>query len=243
MKAVLLSAGEGTRLRPITLHTPKCLVPVHGRPLLAHWLDLLMPHVDRVLINTHYLPEPVRRFVAESPWADRIDVVHEHELLGTGGTLVANGAYLRGAPFLVAHADNLTWFDVPGFLDRHRRRPPEAHVTMMTFRTDAPRSCGIVDVAPDDIVTAYSEKPARPAGNLANAAVYLFEPDVLEFMFSLGRPLLELSVDIIPAYVRRMIAWENRWYHRDIGTPESLERAGREYPDFINALRHRTTSA
>src|SRR4051812_7326728 len=103
MRALLLAAGFGTRLRPITDTTPKALVPVHGRPLLGYWLDLLFEGgVERALINTHYLADQVRAFAAASPWRDRIDLTHEDELLGTGGTLVANRAYFAGRPLLLA---------------------------------------------------------------------------------------------------------------------------------------------
>ena len=86
MRALLLAAGLGTRLRPITDHVPKCLVPIHGKPLLGYWLDMLLPNgVERVLVNTHYLPQAVQAFVAESAWRDSIEMVHEDELLGTGG--------------------------------------------------------------------------------------------------------------------------------------------------------------
>src|SRR5260221_14266717 len=99
MKALLLAAGFGTRLRPITDQVPKCLVPVQQKPLLAYWLDLLFPkHVLKMLINTHYLPEQVRQFINTSSWSDRVTLVHEEELLGTGGTALKNRDFLQGGP-------------------------------------------------------------------------------------------------------------------------------------------------
>ena len=159
MRALLLAAGLGTRLRPITDHAPKCLVPIHDKPLLEYWLDLLLPNgIDRVLLNTHYLPEKVLEFVYASPWRNRISTVHEDVLLGTGGTVLANRAFFGNTPFLVAHADNLTRFDVAAFMARHRDRPPGAEITMMTFDTDDPRSCGIVEEGADGMVTAFQKK-------------------------------------------------------------------------------------
>jgi len=88
LKAFLLAAGAGTRLRPLTDHVPKCLVPVCGKPLLAHWLDLLLTQgVDEVLVNTHHLAGQVHEFVASHPRARQVSVLHEERLLGTGGTL------------------------------------------------------------------------------------------------------------------------------------------------------------
>ena len=88
MRALLLSAGLGTRLQPFTNTVPKCLIPIHGRPLLDYWLDLLFEQgIERVLINTHYLPSMVTEHIAKSIWFDRIDTVFEEQLLGTAGTI------------------------------------------------------------------------------------------------------------------------------------------------------------
>src|ERR1700749_2685580 len=102
MRALLLAAGTGRRLRPLTNTTPKCLVPVHGRPLLDYWLDLVFEGgVERALLNTHWLPDQVQAHVAASRWRSRIDLVHESNLLGTGGTVLANRAWFQGEDFLV----------------------------------------------------------------------------------------------------------------------------------------------
>lgn len=230
MRALLLAAGLGTRLRPITDHVPKCLVPVHGKPLLQYWLDLLLPgDIERILLNTHYLPETVRQFVAASPWRDRISMVHEDVLLGTGGTVLKNREFFGKQPFLVAHADNLTQFDPAAFIARHHRRPPGVDITMMTFDTDAPQTCGIVEENADGVVLAFHEKVANPPGNHANAAVYIFEPGVVDFLAGFGREVIDLSTEVIPHYMGRICTFHNRGYHRDIGNPESLRLAEQEF--------------
>jgi mannose-1-phosphate guanylyltransferase len=230
MRALLLAAGLGTRLRPLTERVPKCLVPIHGKPLLGYWLDLLLPSgIERVLVNTHHLPQAVERFIAASPWRERITLVHEDTLLGTGGTVLANRAFFAGRPFLVAHADNLTRFDVGAFLVRHARRPAGALITMMTFRTDSPQSCGIVEEDTQGLVTAFHEKVPHPPGDHANAAVYIFEPQIVDFLAGLGRPVIDLSTEVIPAFLGRICTFHNAGYHRDIGTLESLRRAELEY--------------
>jgi mannose-1-phosphate guanylyltransferase len=217
-------------LRPLTDRVPKCLVPIQGRPLLAYWLDLLLPGgIECVLVNTHYLPEPVRQFVAQSSWRDRIDLVHEPVLLGTGGTVLANRGYFGSAPFLIAHADNLTRFDVAAFVARHASRPAGAQITMMTFETDAPQSCGIVEEDERGLVVAFHEKVPNPPGTRANAAVYIFEPSVIDFLASLGKPVIDLSTEVLPHFLGRMATFHNLGYHRDIGTLASLAAAEREY--------------
>ena len=154
------------RLRPLTLTTPKCLIPIYGVPLLDHWLAMLLASgIERVLINTHHLADAVRRHVRQSSWQDRIDLVHEQELLGTGGTILANRDYFGGRAFLVAHSDNLTWFDVGAFIARHDARPPKAMITLMTFETDTPQSCGIVEQGRGGHRYRLSRESRQPAGN------------------------------------------------------------------------------
>jgi len=230
LRALLLAAGLGTRLRPLTEKVPKCLVPIRGKPLLGYWLDILgRADVERVLVNTHHLPQPVRDFVARSPWATRVELVHEPALLGTGGTIVANRGFFGRAPFIVAHADNLSRFDARAFIARHMARPRGVAITMMTFRTDAPQSCGIVQVDAEGKVVAFHEKVANPPGDQANGAVYIFEPEVLDFLASLGKPVIDLSTEVIPRFLGRIATYPNTLYHRDIGSLSSLRKAEAEF--------------
>ncbi|WP_315805302.1 nucleotidyltransferase family protein [Bradyrhizobium sp. SZCCHNS3002] len=230
MRALLLAAGIGSRLRPLTNTTPKCLVRVHDRPLLDYWLDLVFEGgIERALLNTHWLAEQVRAHVAQSRWRDRIDLVHEDELLGTGGTVFANRAWFGDQPFLVAHADNLTDFDVAGLLSAHRNRPDGCIMTMLAFRTDDPSSCGILELDDQHRVIAFHEKVKNPPGNLANGAVYVFDPAVIADIAALGKPIVDLSTEIIPNYLGRILCVETSGYHRDIGNPESLRRAHLEF--------------
>jgi len=230
MRALLLAAGLGTRLRPLTDRIPKCLVPIHGKPLLAYWLDLLFGGpVERALVNMHYLPTLVREFVQQSPWRERVTLVHEQTLLGTGGTVLRNRDFFAKEAFMVVHADNLSRFDVAAFVDRHRRRPAGTEITMMTFETDVPQTCGIVEENARGVVVAFHEKVPNPPGNRANAAVYIFEPSVMHFLASLGKPVIDLSNEVIPHYLGRMCTYLNTGYHRDIGTLEGLRRAEAEF--------------
>ena len=232
MRALLLAAGLGTRLRPLTDRIPKCLVPIQGKPLLAYWLDLLLPSgISEVLVNTHYLSEQFVEFRARSAWRERIHLAYEPVLLGTGGTILANRLFFAGEPFMVAHADNLSRFSVPDFLRAHARRPTAAAITMMTFDTDVPQSCGIVELAPNGLVRRFHEKVAHPPGKRANGAVYIMQPEVLDFLASLGKEVIDLSTEVIPHYLGRIATFHNADYHRDIGSPDSLRAAERDYRD------------
>jgi mannose-1-phosphate guanylyltransferase len=230
-RALLLAGGTGTRLRPLTLTVPKCLVPIHGRPLLDYWLDMLFAGgFERVLVNTHWLAPAVEAFVAKSRWRSQIDLVNESELLGTGGTIVANRVYFAGAPFLVAHADNLVSFSVSKFLEAHRRRVSDAALTMLAFHTDDPRSCGILECDERGVVLAFHEKVADPPGTLANGAVYIVEDEVVRYTAAIGRSFVDLSTEVIPAFLGRIQSWTTDGYHRDIGNVQSLARAEAEFP-------------
>lgn len=234
MKALLLAAGLGTRLRPLTHHTPKCLVPIHQKPLLAYWLDLLLPNgIEQVLINTHYLSPLVEDFVASSRWRDAVTLVHETALLGTAGTVLKNRDFLSDGPFLLAHADNLTQFDVQNFISVHEKRKAGVDITMMTFDTDAPQTCGIVELDHENRIMGFHEKSLTFRGTRANAAVYIIEPCVIDFIASLDKPIVDFSIEILPHYLGRMQAYHNENYHRDIGTPESLCLAEREYTQLF----------
>lgn len=226
MKAILLAAGLGTRLRPITSHTPKCLVPVNGQPLLDYWLQLLFEHgATEVLINTHYLAEKVEQHVRNSPWAGKITLVHEKRLLGTGGTVLHNQAFISNEPVLVAHADNLALFDPRAFWQKHLDQDSKIAMTMMTFVTDSPQTCGIVELDSAGRVQGFHEKAANAPGHLASAAVYICNPKVVDFISGLGRTVVDLSTEVIPAFLGRIATYGECLYLRDIGSPESLGQA------------------
>jgi mannose-1-phosphate guanylyltransferase len=221
----------GTRLRPLTDSTPKCLVRIDGRALLDYWIELLCSAGgDALLVNLHYLPDTVRAHIAASRYAARIRTVHEERLLGTAGTLLRNRAFFQGGSAMLVHADNLSLFDVAAFQRRFDGRPEGVDITMMTFSTDRPESCGIVELDDRGVVTRFHEKVARPPGNLANGAVYLLAPSVFDFLAALGKDVIDFSTEVLPHYMGRINTFHNDVYHRDIGTLESLAAAQVEYP-------------
>lgn len=231
MRVLLLAAGLGTRLRPITDRIPKCLVPVRGRPLLSYWFDMLFTDgISHALVNTHYHADAVNAFVAKSAWRDGVELVYEEQLLGTGGTVLRNREWFGREAFMVVHADNLSRFPVREFISAHRQRPDWTAMTMMTFDTDAPQSCGIVELDASGVVQHFHEKAANPPGTRANGAVYIIEPEVVDFLATLEREFLDFSIDVIPAFLGRIATYHNTGYHRDIGTIDSLCKAEAEFP-------------
>jgi mannose-1-phosphate guanylyltransferase len=205
-------------------------VPIRGRPLLDYWLDHLFTSglLDRILINTHYKAGMVEDYIAKSRWADRVDLIHETELLGTAGTVKAARDYFCNEDFLLAHADNLTTFDVAHFISAHAARPTGCAMTMLSFQTNDPTSCGILELDTSGKVIGFHEKVKNPPSNLANGAVYVLTSEVTNFIASLNRDVIDFSTDIIPHFVGRILAVRNNGYHRDIGTIESLKQANED---------------
>lgn len=231
MRALLLAAGLGTRMQPLTSLLPKCLAPIHGRPLLDYWLETLLNHgVAEILVNTHYMEPMVRKFISQSTWCPRIKLVHEECLLGTGGTILKNRDFFGEQAFLVAHADNLTIFDAADFANSHANRPARAELSMMVFETPDPKSCGIVELDKLGVVQAFHEKVPCPPGKLANAAVYILEPTVVDRMAVLGKDQIDLSTEVLPNMLGKMYSYHNTAYHRDIGTLNSWMEANQDFP-------------
>lgn len=226
MRALLLAAGLGTRLRPLTDSVPKCLVPVRGRPLLGYWIELLADAgIERIVVNLHHRAEQVLGYVTSHPRRHLVVTAREDSLVGTGGSILLHLPLLGRGPFLVIHADNLSRFDVGAFLERHRRRPSGCELTMLTFETDRPETCGIVTLDAAGVVTAFEEKPRAPRGRVANGAVYVVEPSVIDFLEGLGKTTVDFSTEVLPAFMGRIATFPCDGYHRDIGSPESYARA------------------
>ena len=226
-KAILLAAGLGTRLRPLTDHTPKCLVEVNGEPLMARWLRQLSGvGVKDVLINTHYLAHKVDSYL--DSWEDKslkLHVSYEESLLGTAGTLKKNSDFFCNSPVLIAHADNVLIESLGGLIESHERRPENCIMTMLTFKTEDPRQCGIVITDKQGIVKEFYEKPANAPGNNANAAIYIMEKSVIDFIMELQPPAHDISLDVIPRMLNRIYTKQSTLPLFDIGTKESLTKA------------------
>jgi mannose-1-phosphate guanylyltransferase len=228
MKAILLAAGEGRRLRPLTRRLPKVLLPVNGKPLLAHWLDNCQRNgVREVLVNGHYQWACLERFIqrARRRYRLRIHLVHEETLLGTGGTARQNLDFVRGEDaFLLCHGDNYTDIDLRALWRFHRARG--APLTVALFRTDRPGQCGIVEAMdPDGRIRAFVEKPAATHSNLASAAIFCLSPEVVAGLPA--RRHSDFSRDVLPRYQGRMYGFPIRGVNVDIGTLDNFRRANR----------------
>ncbi len=233
-KALLLAAGLGTRLRPITNTIPKCLVEIGNKPILEIWLDKLsQAGCQDVLINTHYLADKVNTFLKNKKYKNmKINTIYEPKLLGTAGTLIKNANFFsKENNNLLIHADNFTNVDVKKFHEFHINfsSPSENLLTMMTFRSNQPEKCGIVEVDTNGQVKNFYEKDSKNHGNIANAAIYCFNYDLIEFLLKSKIKLTDFSLDVIPLLIGKIKTYHTYQKIIDIGTKENLYLARKIY--------------
>lgn len=230
IKALLLSAGLGTRLRPITESIPKCLVEINNEPILERWLRTLEEiNCSSTIVNTHYFAESVVNFVESRKKTNmKIILKYEENLLGTAGTLMENISLFddKNCTGLVIHADNVTNSDIGKLINFHYSKPENIILTMLTFNTNKPKQCGIVETDNKGIVTGFYEKVDNPPSNKANGAIYVFDKDFVTFIKGLKK-LKDFSLDIIPKLIGKIQTFHTDDIFLDIGTPDSYELANK----------------
>ncbi|HKY36119.1 MAG TPA: nucleotidyltransferase family protein [Polyangiaceae bacterium] len=228
-KALLLAGGRGERLRPITSSTPKCLVPIGGRTLLDYWVAALLDAgVREAVINTHHLADQVRRKLerVNATTSLRLHESYEGELLGSAGTLTHNRQLADGASeILVICADNLSDVRLEELLAFHRAH--ELSMSMLLFRANRPQACGIASLDATGTIVEFVEKPAQPKSNLANAGIYVMNPDLYREVADYGA--FDIGADVLPRLLGRMKGYLHSGYHIDIGTHEALARARTDF--------------
>ncbi len=227
IKALLLSAGLGTRLRPLTFDTPKCLIKINNKPILEYWLDSLERiGCDSTIINTHYLHEKVSVFLKNRKNKKMlIKEIYEEKLLGTAGTLIKNKEFFKDSRIIMIHTDNMTNFDLTELLKADEQKPKNCLMTMLTFETNNPQTCGIVERDNDMVVRNFFEKIENPPSNIANGAIYIFESNLLEELSERSSDIFDFSKDVIPLFLGRIFTYHTQKEFIDIGTPESLAKA------------------
>jgi NDP-sugar pyrophosphorylase family protein len=226
MKAMLLAAGQGTRLRPMTNTVPKSMIPICGKPILEHNIEWLRRYgITDLAINLFFLPHIIQDYFGDgSRWGVRITYSLEPRKLGTAGG-VKRFANFFDETFLVWYGDNLSTCDLSRLLDFHRAKGGLATIALYQ-REDVTQS-GIIGLDDEERITRFLEKPKIDEifSHWVNAGIYIFERDVLEFIPDQGES--DFGRDIFPAmleagqslYGYRMTASEGLWW---IDTPDDL---------------------
>ena len=223
MKAFLLAAGKGTRLQPLTFKTPKCLVPICGKPLIEYWFDLFKIYgINEILLNTSHLAGEVQSYVNSHSGNIEINVTYEKMLLGSGGTIKENWDFIEGEnEFFIFYADNLTNVNLGNILDFHNENDKD--FTLGLFRVPNPEECGIVSMDDDMTITSFIEKPENPSSNLAFAGIMLGSPGLMDYFPE--RDVFDLGHDVLPSLVGHASGYIFDDYLLDVGTPEKLTQA------------------
>jgi NDP-sugar pyrophosphorylase family protein len=234
MKAFILAAGLGTRLRSLGLDVPKVMVPIGGKPLLEHHLELFKRQgIREFIVNLHYLPEKITSYFGDgSRFGVSITYSHEPELLGTAGAVKKMESELRGGSFIVFYGDNLVRVDFAPLLEFHRTR--QAQATLALFASPEPWTGGVVETDSNGRVLRFVEKPDRKqvSTNLISAGIFVLEPQVLD-VIPAGQ-FYDFGRDVFPKLLaerRPVYAMQPRAYIQDVGTPERLARAQRDFEE------------
>lgn len=229
MKAFLLAAGNGTRLRPITDNIPKCLVPIQGMPMLAIWLRLCQTlGVTELLINLHAHADVVRTYLQRCGEGDvRVHVTEEKQLLGSAGTLRANRKWVEEEDlFWVFYADVLHRANLPAMLRSHREQGPAA--TLGVYEVPEPSRCGIVTANSLGVIEHFVEKPTHPTSNLAFSGLMIGTRGVLDVIPD-DVPA-DIGFHVLPKLTGQMLAFPIRDYLIDIGTLANYQQAQATWP-------------
>jgi len=233
MKAVILVGGKATRLLPLTVNTPKSMVPVLNIPFLEHLIRHLSKHqVKDIVLAQGHLSQPIQGYLNNgNQFGVNLHYVVEDNPLGTAGAIKNTEKYLDDT-FLVLNGDTFTDLDITAMIDLHQKR--KAKVTIATTSVDDPTSYGLIetnDPADRDRITQFLEKPSRDkiTTNKVNAGTYVIEPDVLSYI----RPQAEVSIEreTLPLLLGQgepIYAYHSSAYWIDIGRPESYLQLHRE---------------
>ena len=234
MKAILLAGGQGTRLRPLTLHTPKPIVPIFDRPFLQYQIDLVkqIPEIDEIILSLNYQPDRIEEVFGDgSALGVKLRYVVEPEPLGTGGAIKYAARGVTGS-VVVFNGDVLTRIDLAAVIALHRGR--NARATIVLTPVDNPSAYGLVETHADGRVKRFLEKPKADeiTTNHINAGMYVLETDTFDRIPD-GTPW-SIERKYFPSLVERgetFVAYVYEGYWIDIGTPEKYTQVHRDIMD------------
>jgi mannose-1-phosphate guanylyltransferase len=228
MKAFLLAAGEGTRLRPITDKIPKCLVPICGVPMLHIWMKICRKAgISEVMVNLHTHADIVRSWLETHVDGIHVQLAEEKTLLGSAGTLRANRDWVESEScFWILYADVLTTTSLDRILKSHLARRPVA--TLGLYQVPDPTRCGIVTFDEQMVIRDFQEKPAHPKSRWAFSGIMIGTPELLN---QIPPPYpVDLGFDVLPRLTGQMLAYPITDYLMDIGTMANYQMAQNTWP-------------
>ncbi len=222
MKAFLLAAGVGSRLGALTQTTPKCLLPLGGRPLLDYWLEAFeRAGVTDVLVNLHHHADQVRKFLRTRA-APRVETFYEPELLGSAGTIARAWDFVKDEEcFFIAYADNFARVDLKRLWTFHMAKGNPV-LTLVAYPTAEPQRCGIIELDAQQRVVSFEEKPTHPKSNFANSGIHVASRELKPYLPE-SVPA-DLGFHVLPRLAGKMFGYVTEEYIQDIGSPEAYAR-------------------
>jgi len=228
IRAMVMAAGAGTRLQPLTLAVPKPLVPIANRPVLEYTIENLRRHgITDLVLNLHSHPDMIRRHFGDgSAWGVQIQYSHEPKLLGTAGGVKKVENFLNQGTFLVLSGDGLTDINLTELLSFHRRR--KSFATIALKAVDLRFEYGVTLMNPQGRIRRFVEKPnwSDVFSNLVNTGIYVFEPEVLKAIPK-GR-VYDFGHQFWPKMLkehRPIYGYETQSYWCDVGNLAEYRRA------------------
>ena len=232
MKALILAAGLGTRLGSLTRNIPKPMLPVGGRPLLEHIVELLRSHgITEITLNLHHKPDAIlNHFGSGEAWGVRLRYSYEAELLGSAGAALRHLAWFYPDPFLVYYGDVYSDANLSDLVQRHLLSGAAA--TIAVHQAPDPTRCCIVEFDKNGRVLSFVEKPSadRVFSNWAISGIYVLNPEVLHFVT--GIPC-DFEYDVFPRLLdagQMIQVYPLTGTLIDIGTPENYQSVQQLFP-------------
>jgi len=227
-KAMILAAGLGTRLRPLTDLISKPMAPIVNRPVMEHIIRLLAEHGFRdIVCNLHYFPDEIKNHFGDgSKWGVNIVYSFEEELLGTAGGVKKVEDFFQGQTFLVISGDALTDINLSDAYDFHKEKKGKA--TLVLTEVEDTTQFGVVILDDEKRIKGFQEKPlsGEAKSNLANSGIYFFEPDIFEYMPSRGQ-FYDFGKNLFPDLLEKDIpyyGYKHNRYWNDVGSLDEYQQ-------------------
>lgn len=197
IQAVILAAGEGTRMRPLTLHMPKPLVKVLGKPLIEHTINSLPPEVDEIIIVTGYLGEQIRQFCGQNFLSKKITYVEQKKRSGTANALRLAEPFIKDRFFVLNADDIICQSDLSACLSHD--------LAILVSKSETPQKFGVVEVDANNRITKFIEKPENPTSNLVSTGVMILNKKIFNYQSSIKKnsevyltePVSKMMIDYI----------------------------------------------
>lgn len=220
MKAMILAAGLGTRLRPLTDEIPKPMVPIVNKAVMEHLIELLREYkILEIIVNIHYRPEIIKNYFKDgAKWGVKISYSYEKELLGTAGGVKKVRNFFKNEPFLVISGDVLTDINIKELIDFHYEKKSLGTIAVKRVRNISKYGVALLNENNEIISFQEKPKPKEAISNLANCGIYLFQPEIFSYISE--KTFSDFGQHIFPMLLKkkkRLAGFIIKNYWNDVG--------------------------